>query len=65
MVELIRSKVPSTTARDMLCYSRRYTAKDALRVGIIDYILPNYDLNMTTTFITVIIVIVWLLMIGC
>ncbi|EER09333.1 hypothetical protein Pmar_PMAR003181 [Perkinsus marinus ATCC 50983] len=28
------------------------TAKDALRVGIIDYILPNYDLNMTTTFIT-------------
>ncbi|KAF4650333.1 hypothetical protein FOZ61_000419 [Perkinsus olseni] len=43
MIELIKSKVPCNTARDMLCYSTRYNAQQALQAGILDYLISNTD----------------------
>ncbi|KAF4727991.1 hypothetical protein FOZ63_028176, partial [Perkinsus olseni] len=43
MIELIKSKVPCNTARDMLCCSTRYNAQQALQAGILDYLISNAD----------------------
>ncbi|KAF4687940.1 hypothetical protein FOZ60_003289 [Perkinsus olseni] len=43
MIELIKSKVACNTARDMLCYSTRYNAQQALQAGILDYLISNTE----------------------
>ncbi|KAF4687939.1 hypothetical protein FOZ60_003289 [Perkinsus olseni] len=61
MIELIKSKVACNTARDMLCYSTRYNAQQALQAGILDYLISNTEahhqpLVAAINLITVIII---------
>ncbi|KAF4758414.1 hypothetical protein FOZ63_012208, partial [Perkinsus olseni] len=62
MIELIKSKVACNTARDMLCYSTRYNAQQALQAGILDYLISNTEahhqpLVAAINLITVIVII--------